>query len=106
MIFGTGIDAQEISAVQKLVERRPRFVDVILTANERAVFDERKGKHQWEYLAGRFSLKEAYSKAIGTGIGSAVHWHDLETDYTAQGAPVLVKHPYDKQYQADRKSVV
>lgn len=100
MIFGTGIDAQEISAVQKLVERRPRFVDVILTANERAVFDERKGKHQWEYLAGRFSLKEAYSKAIGTGIGSAVHWHDLETDYTAQGAPVLVKHPYDKQYQA------
>ncbi|MBC6498359.1 4'-phosphopantetheinyl transferase superfamily protein [Weissella confusa] len=57
---------------------RPKFIDVILTPAEREVFDKRKGKHQMEFLAGRFSIKEAYSKAIGTGIGGDVHWHDLE----------------------------
>ncbi|MDR3241842.1 MAG: alanine racemase [Lactobacillaceae bacterium] len=93
MIYGNGIDAQEISAVEQLANRRPKFIDVVLTAAEREIFEERKGKHQWEFLAGRFSAKEAYSKAIGTGIGSGVGWHDLEILYDEQGAPVLVKHP-------------
>ncbi|MDR3189679.1 MAG: alanine racemase [Lactobacillaceae bacterium] len=93
MIYGNGIDAQEISAVEGTASRQPRFIDTILTANERAIFDSRKGKHQWEFLAGRFSLKEAYSKAIGTGIGKAVSWHDLEILYDAKGAPLMTKHP-------------
>ncbi|MCM0582971.1 alanine racemase [Weissella diestrammenae] len=93
MIYGNGIDAQEISGVAELAKRRPRFIDVVLTPSERAIFETRKGKHQWEFLAGRFSAKEAYSKALGTGIGSGVSWQDLEILYDEHGAPALVKHP-------------
>ena len=93
MIIGQGIDAQMISDVTRLAERRPKFIDVILTPAEREVFDKRKGKHQMEFLAGRFSIKEAYSKAIGTGIGGDVHWHDLEIVPNESGQPVMVKHP-------------
>lgn len=93
MIIGQGIDAQVISDVTRLAERRPEFIDVVLTPAEREVFDVRKGKHQMEFLAGRFSIKEAYSKAIGTGIGSEAHWHDMEVLPNEAGQPVMVKHP-------------
>lgn len=96
MIYGNGLDAQQISKVADLVVRRPKFVDIILTSAERAVFDARKGKHQIEFLAGRFSIKEAYSKALGTGIGSLVSWHDLEILPNKVGQPVMIKHPKQK----------
>lgn len=98
MIIGQGIDAQMISDVTRLAERRPKFIDVILTPAEREVFDKRKGKHQMEFLAGRFSIKEAYSKAVGTGIGGEVRWHDMEIVPNEAGQPVMVKHP--KQNEA------
>ena len=97
MIIGQGIDAQVISDVTRLAERRPEFIDVVLTPAEREVFDVRKGKHQMEFLAGRFSIKEAYSKAIGTGIGSEAHWHDMEVLPNEAGQPVMVKHPKQRQ---------
>jgi alanine racemase len=100
MIVGHGIDAQEIEAVTRLVARRPQFVDVILTAAERAVYEQRRGKHQMEFLAGRFSVKEAYSKALGTGIGSEAHWHDIEVLPNEQGQPVMIKHPKQDEYIA------
>lgn len=97
MIVGHGIDAQIISKVSAVAERRPGFVDVILTPAERAVYDARKGKHRQEFLAGRFSIKEAYSKAIGTGIGSQAHWQDIEILPNEAGQPIMVKHPRQNQ---------
>ena len=93
MIIGQGIDAQIISEVAKIAERRPKFIDMVLTPAERAVFDARKGKRQMEFLAGRFSIKEAYSKALGTGIGSQAQWHDMEILPGPKGKPMMVKHP-------------
>lgn len=99
MIVGHGIDAQMISHVADVAKRRPSFIDVILTPAERAVYNARKGKHQKEFLAGRFSIKEAYSKAIGTGIGTHARWQDIEVLPNESGQPVMVKHP--KQGEAN-----
>lgn len=98
MIVGHGIDAQVISRVVNVVQRRPNFVDVILTPAERAIYNNRKGKHQQEFLAGRFSIKEAYSKAIGTGIGSQAHWQDIEVLPNEAGQPIMVKHPKQGEF--------
>jgi 2-amino-4-hydroxy-6-hydroxymethyldihydropteridine diphosphokinase len=58
LIIGIGNDILEISRVDlKLAER-------ILTDNEK----KNKDKIDQQYLAGRFSLKESYFKALGTGI--------------------------------------
>ncbi|MBM7617660.1 alanine racemase [Weissella uvarum] len=93
MLNGIGTDIQTISAVMKTAERTPRFIDTVLTPNERAIYDQRKGKHQGEFLAGRFSAKEAFSKALGTGIGSKAGFLDIEILSDQQGAPVITKMP-------------
>ena len=41
-----------------------------------------------EYLTGRWSAKEAFSKAMGTGIGP-VGFQDLEILNDAHGAPIF-----------------
>ena len=69
MIKGHGIDIEEISSIQKVYEKNARFAKKVLTAAEFARFEELSGRRKMEYLAGRWSAKEAFSKAWGTGIG-------------------------------------
>lgn len=59
MIKGIGVDIIEIERVNdKLAER-------VLSKEEMEIWKKRQTK---EFLAGRFALKEAFFKAIGTGI--------------------------------------
>ncbi|HEY4399503.1 MAG TPA: holo-ACP synthase [Lactobacillaceae bacterium] len=89
MIIGFGNDIESISRINALLERKPQFFDVILTPAERAAAAQRNGKHYVEFLAGRFSAKEAYAKAVGTGIGAQAHWQDIEVLNTENGRPVM-----------------
>ena len=78
MIIGIGNDTESISRVGQIVTRQENFMTTILTDAERRQASERHGKHYHEFVAGRFSAKEAFSKATGYGIGTKVHWHDIE----------------------------
>ncbi len=49
------------------------------------------GRRQVEFLAGRFSAKEAFSKAAGTGIGKNLSFIDIEIESDALGKPMIVK---------------
>ena len=44
-----------------------------------------------EFLAGRFAAKEAYSKAVGTGIGKELSFLDIEIETDALGKPFIAK---------------
>ena len=94
MIKGHGIDIQEIGAVKKAYEKRPRFADKVLTEKEKERFEGLAVKRQMEYLAGRWAAKEAFAKAMGTGIGP-VTFHDLEILSDEKGAPYFSKSPFD-----------
>ncbi|MGM9923019.1 MAG: holo-ACP synthase [Bacillus sp. (in: firmicutes)] len=91
MIKGIGLDIIEIDRIRQLVGKQPKFVERILTDAEQARFNELAGRRQMEYLAGRFAVKEAYSKAVGTGIGEGLAFLDIETAYDAKGKPCIVK---------------
>lgn len=93
MIFGHGIDIQEISAVEQAYDRHHRFAEKVLTPNERSVFDTLRGKRQITYLAGRWSAKEAFSKAMGTGIGK-LSFHDVEVLNDEVGRPYISQSPF------------
>lgn len=93
MIFGNGIDIQEILTVEELAGRKPNFVTKILTKAEKKIYDQKKGKHQGEFLAGRYAAKEAYSKALGTGLGADLNWQQLEIINDEQGKPYFKQHP-------------
>lgn len=94
MIYGLGVDITEIARIQKAQAKRADFAEKILTPAELLKFNSFAGKRAAEYLAGRFSVKEAYAKAYGTGLGE-VGLQDVECLDNERGKPVITKHPFD-----------
>jgi len=106
MIFGHGIDLQEISAVKKAYDRNPRFAKKVLTPKEWERFESLSGNRQMSYLAGRWAGKEAFSKAWGTGIG-AVGFKDIEiltNDKVKNGRVTKVKVEISEQMEIDEEA--
>ncbi len=95
MIRGHGIDLQAISAIAKAQDKHPRFAERVLTPGELAVFEQKPKQAQMAYLAGRWAAKEAFSKALGTGIGKTVGFQDLEILSDDKGAPYFSQLPYE-----------
>ena len=93
MIVGHGIDIEELASIQNAVEKREGFARRVLTDKEMERFSSLKGRRQVEYLAGRWSAKEAFSKAMGTGIGK-LGFQDLEILNNERGAPYFSKSPF------------
>ena len=93
MIVGHGIDIEELASIQNAVEKREGFAQRVLTDKEMERFASLKGRRQIEYLAGRWSAKEAFSKAMGTGIGK-LGFQDLEVLNDEKGAPYFSKSPF------------
>lgn len=94
MIIGHGIDLQEISKVQAAYEKNQAFAKKVLTDLEFERFESLKGRRQMEYLAGRWSAKEAFAKAWGTGIGK-LRFHDIEIGTNSKGAPIISSTVFD-----------
>ncbi len=94
MIVGHGIDIQEIAAIEKVLKRKPVFAEKVLTKAELQVFESYLGKRQVSYLAGRWSAKEAFSKAMGTGIGK-LSFQDIEILADSKGKPLVTKSPFN-----------
>ena len=93
MIVGHGIDIEALASIQNAVEKREGFARRVLTDKEMERFASLKGRRQMEYLAGRWSAKEAFSKALGTGIGK-LGFQDLEVLNNERGAPYFSKSPF------------
>ena len=66
MIIGIGTDIIEIDRIEKAINNNKNFLSKIFTDNEIELF--RKRNMRIEVIAGNFAVKEAISKAIGTGI--------------------------------------
>lgn len=62
------------------------FLRRILTEGELVLAWQRTGNAA-EFAAGRFAAKEAVVKALGSGIGSSVGFHDIEILPDAYGKP-------------------
>ena len=93
MIVGHGIDIEELASIERAVTRHTGFAKRVLTTKEMERFTSLKGRRQIEYLAGRWSAKEAFSKALGTGIGKLA-FQDLEVLNNEKGAPYFSQAPF------------
>ncbi|ARJ50241.1 holo-ACP synthase [Staphylococcus lutrae] len=90
MIYGIGIDLVEIDRITTTVARQPRFPQRILSEQEFLRYQNYKTvQRQMEFLAGRFAVKEAFSKAMGTGIGQEVTFQQIHCDNNALGQPTI-----------------
>lgn len=67
MIYGIGTDIVAVKRLQGMWERHgDKALDKLLAPQERADFA--KAADKGRFLAKRFAAKEAFSKALGTGI--------------------------------------
>ena len=88
MILGVGTDLCEIGRIERALERfGERFAARILVASELMVF--RRRRKQAAYLAKRFAAKEAFAKALGTGIRYPVNWHSVWVVNDRSGKPAF-----------------
>lgn len=76
-VIGTGVDLVENDRLRVLLEKwGDRFKSRVFLTSEQAYCDSKASP--WLYYAGRFAVKEAASKAFGTGIGTDLGWLDME----------------------------
>ena len=87
MIKGIGVDMVEIGRVQKLIDKDQGFAARIFTEREIAYCESKFFKAQ--HYAARFTAKEAFFKALGTGFRDGMGWRDVEVENDALGKPRL-----------------
>ncbi len=88
MIFGVGTDVVEIGRIEKALGRwGERFAERILCPPELNRF--RSHRQPVSYLAKRFAAKEAFAKALGTGIKAPANWHGVWVINRSSGKPEL-----------------
>ena len=88
MIYGVGTDLIEIGRIERVLKRfGDRFARRILCEPELKRF--RAHKQPVAYLAKRFAAKEAFTKALGTGIHAPANWHGVWVNNLRSGKPVL-----------------
>ena len=88
-VLGTGIDLVETGRMQEVLGRWGQaFRNRVFLPEEQAYCDSLAAP--WRHYAGRFAVKEAVSKAFGTGIGPAIGLLDMEVVRDAvSGAPSI-----------------
>lgn len=86
-MLAVGVDLIEVERIARAQARHgDRFHRRFFTAQELAYCERQPAR-----LAGRFAVKEAVAKALGTGIGD-MRWTDIEVVCDPRGQPQLVLH--------------
>jgi holo-[acyl-carrier protein] synthase len=88
VIVGMGVDIAEIDRIEAAIKRNGRrFIERLFTPLE-IEYCERH-RNRFERYAGRFAVKEAAMKALGTGWRRGVRWVDIEVTNLPGGKPTL-----------------
>jgi holo-[acyl-carrier protein] synthase len=86
MIYGIGIDLVEIARIEQAMARTgPRFIARIYTEREQQYCCSQALAAAC--YAARFAAKEAFVKALGTGLRQHMRWRDIEVQRDALGKP-------------------
>ena len=87
MIVGNGVDIVEISRIESILSKQPRFLERNFTQNEIQLFQTKQMRA--ETIAANFAAKEAISKAMGTGI-RGFELKEMEILRNSLGKPVVM----------------
>ena len=101
MIYGIGTDLVDIERVKKVLSKnRDGFVKRVLSEHEQALFTNKADSA--EYCAKRFAAKEAFAKALGTGIGRVVSFQDLTVRNNENGKPYFIPSEKLRQFLVEK----
>lgn len=88
MIFGIGTDIVEYARIELMWTRYGlRFARRVLSERELPSF--KTSPHAARFLAKCFAAKEAFAKAVGSGLRDPVSLHRISITHDGLGKPVL-----------------
>jgi len=91
MIVGIGIDLVAVDRLKRVTEKfGDRFLTRVFTEQEIQYCHSRF--RSFQHYAVRFAAKEAFLKAIGTGLAKGISWQEMEIVNNSEGKPCLVAH--------------
>jgi len=91
MIISTGLDLVSVPRFGRFVEKRGRRGLERLFSPDEIEYCLALA-HPVRSFAARFAAKEAFYKALGTGVGPAGGWRDVEVVRLSSGRPILRLH--------------
>jgi holo-[acyl-carrier protein] synthase len=88
VIYGVGTDLVEVARIQDSLER---FGDnfALRVLSEREMQEFQLSNTQARFLAKRFAAKEAFAKALGTGIRKPATFENIGVAHDDLGKPVF-----------------
>jgi holo-[acyl-carrier protein] synthase len=97
MIFGIGTDIVEVARIEASISQfGDDFAKRILADSEFSSYEDLiiKGGHiKARFLAKRFAAKEAFSKALGTGLRAPATFQNIAVGHNDLGKPILLLAP-------------
>ena len=89
MIFGIGTDIVEVARIEaSIAQFGDEFAKRILADDELSMYLQSMIKAR--FLAKRFAAKEAFSKALGTGLRDPATFQNIAVAHDDLGKPILV----------------
>ena len=85
-IFGIGTDIVSIDRIKKSLKNK-NFINRIFNENE--ILKCEKIKNSMNCYAKRFAAKEAFSKALGTGISNGINFNEIVVLNNKSGKPYI-----------------
>tara|TARA_B100001123_G_C15282396_1_gene1014463 strand:+ start:359 stop:751 length:393 start_codon:yes stop_codon:yes gene_type:complete len=87
-IFGIGTDIVNIKRMEKTLKHHgAKFKSKIFSKIEISYCENKK--HPASFYAKRFAAKEAFSKALGTGIRKGINFKNIEISNNNYGKPKI-----------------
>ena len=88
MIFGIGTDLIKITRI-KNINSLEKFALKILSENELNLFNSLSNDKKITFISKQFAGKEAFSKALGTGISAGIRFKEIEILRDEKGKPIF-----------------
>ena len=86
-IFGIGTDIVDISRVKKLLNTNKKLINRIFSIKEIKYCESRSNKIA--SYSKRFAAKEAFAKALGTGISKGISFNEISINNNKNGSTFI-----------------
>lgn len=99
MVFAVGIDIIEVERIMRLKDAYgEKFLNRVFSKGElNYCLSKKNTKSAARSLAARFAAKEAFVKALGTGVSMGVSFKDIEVLSSPSGKPEILLHGKSKE---------
>ena len=85
--LGNGVDIIENNRIKKSIKNK-KFIKRVFSETE--IILANKNYNKTNYYAKRFAAKEAFLKAIGTGLRNGINFKDISIKNNVQGKPFII----------------